>query len=70
MLNKFFFFPLDVNECESGSHNCSENGVCHNVPGGYNCSCAAGYIGDGFKCTGRLLFEAELFCLWCAGLYH
>ena len=52
--------PVDVNECESDSHNCSENGMCLNFPGGYTCSCAAGYTGDGFNCTS--MFDSVTTC--------
>ncbi|KAF5749080.1 wall-associated receptor kinase 2-like [Tripterygium wilfordii] len=39
---------IDINECETGSHQCS-NFTCHNYPGGYNCSCPTGYVGDGWN---------------------
>ncbi|XP_038699581.1 wall-associated receptor kinase 3-like [Tripterygium wilfordii] len=38
---------MDINECGTGSHHC--NSSCHNYPGGYNCSCPPGYIGDGWN---------------------
>lgn len=42
---------FDVNECESGSHDCHETGRCVNTPGSYYCRCISGYEGDGWTCT-------------------
>ena len=47
----------DVDECASGTHNCSDTAMCLNSPGSYNCSCLDGYDGDGFNCTGALVVE-------------
>ncbi|KAI9077533.1 hypothetical protein K1719_040465 [Acacia pycnantha] len=48
----------DVNECDApNSHNCdtTTHALCHNFDGSYNCSCPAGYTGDGYvngtRCT-------------------
>ena len=48
----------DQNECEVtdhwldvGGHNCSENGACNNIAGGFQCTCNQGYSGDGVTCT-------------------
>ena len=43
---------LDVDECKSGSHKCSQ--LCHNEKGSYKCSCYDGYIlnGNGYSCDG------------------
>ncbi|GLJ24424.1 hypothetical protein SUGI_0466380 [Cryptomeria japonica] len=43
----------DINECNHiiGQSMCvgtEEGGMCHNLAGSYNCSCAKGYVGDGF----------------------
>ena len=50
------FFP-DVNECQEAGNlmnNCSENAMCMNFPGSYNCSCNPGYEGDPYSnCTGE-----------------
>ncbi len=43
---------LDVDECSAGLHDCSD--ICSNTEGGFVCQCAAGFIGDGFNCTGKL----------------
>ena len=37
----------DVNECAVGSDDCSADATCHNTDGSYECSCGAGYEGDG-----------------------
>ena len=50
-----FTLLLDVDECNRGSHKCHLNAVCNNTNGGYNCSCKAGYSGDGYNCTGMFL---------------
>ena len=43
----------DVNECDSGTHNCSEDAVCKNTKGSFNCTCKPGYTGDGYSCEGK-----------------
>ncbi|XP_041071625.1 uncharacterized protein LOC121293089 isoform X4 [Carcharodon carcharias] len=41
----------DVNECQSGSHDCHSSASCFNSPGSFQCVCKAGYTGDGRNCT-------------------
>jgi len=41
----------DVNECTSATHKCHANADCVNIHGSYNCTCKAGYTGDGHNCT-------------------
>ncbi|XP_076627864.1 uncharacterized protein LOC143345036 [Colletes latitarsis] len=42
-----FGICVDVNECTRGEHDCvSENEVCINMPGGYQCVCKFGYVYD------------------------
>ena len=43
----------DVDECSTNAHRCDVNAVCNNINGSYNCSCNAGYSGDGKTCTGK-----------------
>ena len=42
----------DINECAtSADNNCAaDGGLCANTAGGFTCSCAAGYSGDGRTC--------------------
>ena len=58
------FFP-DVNECQEAGNlmnNCSENAMCMNFPGSYNCSCNPGYEGDPYSnCTGEWIYTSEGF---------
>ncbi|XP_051886847.1 fibrillin-2-like isoform X42 [Pristis pectinata] len=41
----------DVDECQSGSHDCHSSASCSNSPGSFQCVCGAGYTGDGRTCT-------------------
>ena len=58
------FFP-DVNECQEAGNlmnNCSENAMCMNFPGSYNCSCNPGYEGDPYSnCTGEWIYTSKGF---------
>lgn len=40
---------IDVDECESGLHQCGEGQQCHNLPGSYRCECQTGYQYDSFR---------------------
>lgn len=46
---------VDVNECTTGSHNCTDiNGICTNTNGSFRCDCIAGYTLTGSNiCTGE-----------------
>ena len=44
-------FSTDINECISGSAECHDNATCTNTDGSYECTCDAGFSGDGFNCT-------------------
>ena len=46
---------LDINECETGAHNCGPSSVCTNNQGGFKCSCQAGFTGNppAIKCRGE-----------------
>ena len=43
----------DIDECARGKHDCSTDAVCNNTKGSYNCTCRAGYSGDGKICKGE-----------------
>ena len=43
----------DVNECSRGISHCSSNAICSDTIGSYQCSCNAGFSGDGYSCQGR-----------------
>ena len=49
----FLFFCSDINECATGTHKCSADAVCNNTKGSYNCTCKAGFLGDGWDCQGE-----------------
>ena len=57
---------LDIDECSNGIHNCNENATCMNTAGHFNCTCNAGYSGDGHLCSGIiccLVFQDVRLCL-------
>lgn len=65
-LNYFFtfFLPalllLAINPCQDGTHGCHSNADCLYLrPGRNNCTCAAGYTGDGTVCIGMLMFKMD-----------
>eukprot|EP00117_Sycon_ciliatum_P002421 scpid7190/ scgid3720/ Fibrillin-1 len=41
----------DVDECESGTHECHINAECVDTIGSYQCICRLGYSGNGTYCT-------------------
>lgn len=41
----------DINECNTGTHNCSAQATCTNTSGGFVCTCNPGYWGNGVTCT-------------------
>jgi len=49
------YLIIEIDECSTNSPSCDVNAVCSNTPGSYNCSCKAGYSGDGKSCTDELI---------------
>ena len=43
----------DIDECLTGANNCSDDALCADTNGGYNCTCKRGFEGDGFACSGE-----------------
>ena len=49
------YSSADVNECDLGTDNCHVNADCTDNIGSFQCTCSAGYSGDGVdNCTGKL----------------
>lgn len=43
---------IDIDECLKNLHNCDTYGTCRNSIGSYDCSCNAGFTGNGTGCQG------------------
>ncbi|CAH3146298.1 unnamed protein product [Porites evermanni] len=44
----------DINECETGEHNCNaDHAYCNNTKGSFTCFCKPGFTGNGLNCTGN-----------------
>ena len=47
-------YSPDIDECaDSNLNNCSLNANCSDSIGSYDCTCSAGYVGDGYFCDGK-----------------
>jgi hypothetical protein len=40
-----------IDACATEAANCSDHATCTNLPNGFECTCNAGYSGDGVECT-------------------
>ena len=49
-------FVSDIDECNTDFKNCHQKALCHNTQGSFTCSCKPGYEGDGYNCTGKILW--------------
>jgi len=58
---KFILTFADVDECNSGVHNCHLNAECGNTIGSFYCTCHQGYSGDGVTCSGMLVHKAMYY---------
>lgn len=47
------FLLQDLNECIMGEASCSVNARCLDTDGAYDCTCNAGFTGDGYLCKGK-----------------
>lgn len=47
---------LDIDECQSGTHNCDVNAECTNSQGSFTCTCKEGYRANGDTCEGEIYF--------------
>ena len=44
---------IDIDKCASELDNCHENATCNNTFGSFECTCNAGFEGDGVNCTSK-----------------
>lgn len=64
-----YFFP-DIDECtDSNLNNCSLNANCSDNIGSYDCTCSAGYVGDGYFCDGKSVNKLGRIS-FCIMLFH
>ena len=43
----------DINECDLEIDNCHINATCNDTIGSFECTCIAGFEGDGVNCTSK-----------------
>ena len=43
----YIYCTLDIDECETETHDCHKFAHCTNLPGSYNCSCFKDFDGNG-----------------------
>ena len=54
----YVFVCTDINECTSGTHNCTRLQMCENTAGSFICSCITGYrpsMTSPLRCEGKPL---------------
>lgn len=59
LLTIFFCDVPDIDECETGTHNCPPDFICQNTPGSFRCrpklQCMNGFIQDALgNCIGKI----------------
>lgn len=52
-IKKTAIFFTDIEECQTETDNCHVDANCTNTNGSFNCTCLAGYSGDGVTCDGK-----------------
>ena len=53
---------VDLDECETGTHDCAVEAACVNNEGSFSCECPNGYAGDGRKCSNNKRMFSFFFC--------
>ena len=51
---------LDTDECTVGTYPCDPNASCRNTKGSFECTCKAGFTGDGKTCRGKNIIVSFL----------
>lgn len=54
-LAAFFFLTIDIDECGTGRHSCTNDTICFNLDGGYDCRCP-----HGKNCTGDCIHDGKI----------
>ena len=49
---KYLLHSLDIDECDTGLHNCHVNATCNNTSGSHTCTCNNKLFGNGTHCNG------------------
>ena len=53
-MHSIYYFA-DIDECDTGKHQCDSHAFCNNTKGSYICTCKPGYFGNGLNCTGNIV---------------
>ena len=53
----YYLLLLDTDECTTGTHNCTQNQQCINMPGSFVCECVSGYRMLNETCEGMKTSE-------------
>ena len=56
----WLFVFIDINECEIEIDNCHEKATCNNTFGSFECTCIAGFEGDGVNCTSKTVGKGQV----------
>ena len=47
----------NVDECNTGTHDCDINAACTDTECGFICQCNSGYRGNGTSCTFKIVYQ-------------
>ena len=53
LLLQYIFLLVAVDECKSGTHDCSTDALCFNTRRSFRCRCKSGFYGNGKICLGE-----------------